>query len=311
VPIRAFFVFAIAMLASIANADVHPDDLCADGMVLQRNTDARIFGTADANEKITVNLRDHSSSTVADGKGKWQIKIPTGDAAAALPMTIAGKNVLHYANVAVGEVWYCAGQSNMEARVSGDPRDQKLAADACPNPSLRYYGFAALPNYHPKWVPAANPKAVDWYSTVAYFYGLELQRKLKVPVGLVTAVAGGIPIESWISWDVLQHDPVVGIPKWQNGFGQCFGLNVLPCAPYTIRGAIWYQGESNCKNGYRYRGLFSLMARNWRETWDQGDFPIYFVQIAPYRPVSKEPQDSAMAELRESQRFSRHHPRCR
>jgi sialate O-acetylesterase len=289
------------ILSSALRADVRPDDLCSEGMVLQRNTNARLWGEASAGEKITVTFRDQVVTTDADAKGKWQLKVATGDAADSLPMTIAGKNTLRYQNVAVGEVWFCAGQSNMEFRVSGDPADQTLAAAACPNPRIRYLNFSPIPNYHPHWIAASDPKAVDWFSTVAYFYGLNLQRKLAVPIGLIDTVAGGIPIEWWISFDVLQHDPRFGLPTWRNGLGQCFGTNVTPCAMYAIRGAIWYQGESNSRNGFEYRWLFPTMIQNWRDQWGQGDFPFFYVQIAPYRPVSPKPQESPEAELRESQ----------
>jgi len=70
---------------------------------------------------------------------------------------------------------------------------------------------------------------------------------------------------------------------------------------YGIRGAIWYQGESNAGRAYQYRELFPLMISNWREKWGQGDFPFYWVQLADFRAEKLEPADSDWAELREAQ----------
>ena len=74
-----------------------------------------------------------------------------------------------------------------------------------------------------------------------------------------------------------------------------------PVLGYTIRGAIWYQGESNAKRAHQYRDLFPLMIQTWRERWGQGDFPFYWVQLADFQPEQKEPTDSNWAELREAQ----------
>lgn len=79
---------------------------------------------------------------------------------------------------------------------------------------------------------------------------------------------------------------------------------LLPLIPYAIRGAIWYQGETNAGRAYQYRDLFPRMIRSWRADWKQGDFPFYFVQLANYMAVKPEPGDSAWAELREAQSMS-------
>ena len=76
---------------------------------------------------------------------------------------------------------------------------------------------------------------------------------------------------------------------------------INPLIPYAIRGAIWYQGESNASRAHQYRTLFPLMIKNWRDDWKQGEFPFLFVQLAPYMQIVKEPQDSNWAELREAQ----------
>ncbi|MCA9428884.1 MAG: sialate O-acetylesterase [Candidatus Omnitrophica bacterium] len=76
---------------------------------------------------------------------------------------------------------------------------------------------------------------------------------------------------------------------------------IAPLIPYGIRGAIWYQGESNASRAYQYRTIFPMMIEDWRREWGQGDFPFYFVQLANFREVFEEPRDNDWAELREAQ----------
>lgn len=83
-----------------------------------------------------------------------------------------------------------------------------------------------------------------------------------------------------------------------------FNAMINPLVPYAIRGAIWYQGESNASRAYQYADLFPAMIEDWRDRWGQGDLPFLFVQLAPFMNIKKEPSDSAWAELREAQRLA-------
>ena len=80
-----------------------------------------------------------------------------------------------------------------------------------------------------------------------------------------------------------------------------YNAMVHPLIPYGMRGAIWYQGESNASRAYQYRSLFPTMIESWRAAWDRGDFPFYFVQLANFKQVIPEPVESEWAELREAQ----------
>jgi sialate O-acetylesterase len=122
---------------------------------------------------------------------------------------------------------------------------------------------------------------------------------LEGPTGPMLGLAG-----SWryrISVDSRELDP---LPPWPDDPNQptvLYNAMLRPLAPYAIRGAIWYQGESNVVRAHQYRTLFPALIRDWRTTWGQGNFPFYFVQLANFLPTEPEPGESDWAELREAQ----------
>jgi sialate O-acetylesterase len=97
-------------------------------------------------------------------------------------------------------------------------------------------------------------------------------------------------------------------PNNQNSPSVLFNAMIAPLTPYAIRGAIWYQGESNADRAYQYRTLFPVMIRDWRRAWAEGDFPFYYVQLANWQPVKAEPDESEWAELREAQTMTLREP---
>lgn len=184
-----------------------------------------------------------------------------------------------------------------------------------------------------------TPEAAAGFSAVGYYFGRDLQRDLNVPIGLIGTYWGGTPAEAWTSRPALEINPryvkeilepsatAVGnwkkaLESWQkekasaeqagqpfnkrapgqpwNG-GELYNGMIAPLLPYTIKGAIWYQGESNAGRAEQYRTLFADMIRNWRRDWGQGDFPFLCAQLAPFMAVRDQPGDSAWAELREAQ----------
>jgi len=196
------------------------------------------------------------------------------------------------------------------------------------------------------WQPC-GPDTVPGFSAVAYYFGRALQRDRQVPVGLINTSWGGSPAEVWMSQDVLSNDTewsrdILGpypaarrnyeaaLAQWQKekteteAAGKKFEKGrpwepwrpaelyngmIAPLIPFAIRGAIWYQGESNAGRAFQYRRLFADMIRNWRRDWGQGDFTFLAVQLAPWdrnrkRPLSEitaAPTESDWAELREAQ----------
>ena len=133
-------IVCLGFMPTLAQADVKPNAICSEGMVLQQKTDAKVWGTADKGEQVTISFRGKKATATADDKGNWVVAIPSGEAGGPFEMTIAGKNTLDYKNVLVGEVWICSGQSNMEWSVGGcDKADKDYAASAPHNPMLRQF----------------------------------------------------------------------------------------------------------------------------------------------------------------------------
>lgn len=193
-----------------------------------------------------------------------------------------------------------------------------------------------------------RPDTTEGFSAVAYYFGRELQRTLGVPIGLINTSWGGSPAEVWMSESVLEANPdykeaIVdayprALQKFQDDLAQfekeaaelakenkkptrnkpsppfwkpseLYNGMIAPLLNYRIRGAIWYQGESNASRAHQYRSLFADLIRNWRRDWGQGDFTFLAVQLAPWdrnkkrslEEITATPGDSDWAELREAQ----------
>ncbi|QEG43348.1 sialate O-acetylesterase [Roseimaritima ulvae] len=182
-----------------------------------------------------------------------------------------------------------------------------------------------------------SPETVGSFSAVGYFFGRQLHQTLGVPVGLINNAWGGSSAEAWVPRETLAQNPEMYGPLlerfevMENKYKQLSEKSDLSEAEkkqlaglkrgvfgnhnpgniyngvlsshigYGIRGAIWYQGESNAGRAYQYRELFPLMISQWREDWGEGDFPFYWVQLADFRGEVEQPAESSWAELREAQ----------
>ena len=512
--VKILFIGLILTLTTQTFADVRVPSLIGDNMVLQRDKKVRVWGWAAPNERVTVELGKEKASAVTDTNGHWQVLVGPLKAGGPLELKIAGNNTLSFKNILVGEVWVCSGQSNMEWPLINS-KDGAAAVAQANYPEIRLFtvqkdtATSPLDDVKGHWV-VTTPDEAGQFSAVGYYFGRELQQKLKVPVGLIHTSWGGTPAEAWTSPETLAANPelkpileryqmrlkdlpeqreeyarrlaewtqknlyidegnkgealgyadqktstadwstmklpqfvetagikmdgsiwfrrevdvpadwvgkdlelslaaiddfdttyfngkrVGGVgsetpnsymvqrrykvpselvkpgkntiavrvfdsggeggfgpgkmslaivggaestaiplegewkykvedqmtpknPDWgsrpeapgptnQNSPSVLYNAMLAPITPYGIRGAIWYQGESNAGRAYQYRTLFPTMIRNWRSAWGGGDFPFYFVQLANYLPVKPEPADSEWAELREAQTLTLKEP---
>jgi len=277
--------------------------IVSSNMVLQRNTTIKLWGWADANEKITIKTSwlKADISIQADAEGNWMIDAKTTDSKEPQTITIKSKTSdIKLENILFGEVWLCSGQSNMEMPMKGffgQPTFGSAEAIAkSNNPNLRLFNVtkfkgSRIPlNDIEKYSPwqQASPENVKNFSAVAYFYGSQLQEILDVPVGIINTSWGGSAVEAWISNEVMSTFDKVTITDEQLATNAkatptaLFNSMINPLIPYTIKGVLWYQGESNRGKPEMYTKLFPAMVADWRKRWNIGDFPIYYTQIAPH-----------------------------
>jgi sialate O-acetylesterase len=311
---KLFLCVALLVLMNIiaANADVKVNPIFSDNAVIQRGVVVPVWGTADNGEKVTVSFQNQNVATTAKD-GKWIVNLRPLREGGPFVMTIKGKNSIEIKNVLVGEVWLASGQSNMVWWVK-NTENAEAVIKASADPLLRHAEVpretADAPRSETtvKWQEAA-PETTPDFSAVGYFFAKALREKLGCPVGIINASWGGTRVEAWMPSEAL--DPFgasvdrsqvkPGKPANPNKASVLYNGLISPIIPYPIKGAIWYQGESNAGQAYQYRDLFCAMITSWRKAWGIGDFPFLFVQLAPYGKIYDEPRGSNWAELREAQ----------
>jgi sialate O-acetylesterase len=485
IPIKWFFIPVLSLIlqASIY-ANVRVARIFSDNMVLQRDINAPVWGSADPGEQVSVTIDGLTVSTRAEADGSWRVYLPVFTAGGPYEVVVSGKNEVRFTDVLFGDVWVASGQSNMEWRLENSNNGQQEVNDAN-YPQIRMFYVPKRVGITPKddldggqW-DKCTPEVAKSFSAVAYFFGRELHQDINVPIGLVNCNWGGTVAEAWTSAEILKslpdfeervlalengpnweedieannqrsrekskiinesfngleegvikinygtNDwPTVIVPHWEdelegivwmrkmievprefkgqelkfdlgrieNNVAVYFnevklgvtnspyfteytvpaklvraGKNVIalrvlhrwgrpnfsgpedrmklyapngavledlsgpwkyrtglepdfpeikgyqnypsslfngmldPIIPYGIKGAIWYQGESNAGRAYQYRSLFQSMIEDWRIRWGQGYFPFLFVQLANFMDIPEQPEDSDWAELREAQ----------
>ena len=207
--------FFILMISQAALCQVRLPRLVSDGMVLQRDTNVRIWGWADAGEKVTVKFNGKIYNTITDKNGNWEITLKPMKTGGPYTMKIRGKNnSITLKDILTGDVWVCSGQSNMDITIN---RTKDLYPDAIANSENPYIRRFLVPMIYDFNSPhqnlqsgsweSANPKSILNFTATGYFFARALYEKYKVPIGLVHASVGGSPAESWLSEDVLKKFP--------------------------------------------------------------------------------------------------------
>lgn len=294
------FLLAAVFAASGVSAKVTLPKFFADGMVMQRETSANLWGTAKASAtvKITTSWDNKTYVTKTDSEGKWKASVKTPAAGGPYSITLSDGEKTQLNNILIGELWICSGQSNMEMPMKGyknQPVDNAVedVLHSADN-RLRLFTvkrnsqFAPVDTVSGNW-KEATPASVREFSATAYYFGRELRRILDVPVGLIVAAWGGSACEAWMTADWLKAFPDAKIPvspediKSKNRTPTVLYNGMLhPLTGVTMRGVIWYQGEDNVTRYPTYADMLTAMIKGWRAEWKQGDFPFYFCQIAPY-----------------------------
>jgi len=295
------------------NADVSLPRVFSDNMVLQQQSQVNIWGSADPGEHIDVtgSWDGTTVSTEADASGAWRVQLTTiaGDAQGTpYTLTVEANNTITFSDVVMGEVWLLGGQSNMELPLSGwggnDPApvegsDEAIAAANIPNLRLFWVGNAnaatpqdTIPTH---WTGdsgwrASTSSIVPNFSALGFFFGREIHEELQVPVGLIQDCWGGSSCEAWTPQANLNrvkeyNDQGPWEPNNSNDNqtpSVLFNAMIHPVIPFTLRGVLWYQGETNMGRMEQLSQLFPEMIQGWRSEWGQDTLPFCFALLAPY-----------------------------
>jgi len=317
-------VALIATLNGFFQADAHSDILLpkvfCDHMVLQRNSQVPICGTAKPDQKLTVTFNQQEISVTADSEGDWSAQLVTAKAGGPYEITIVAtdedaKIVIN--DILVGDVWLCSGQSNMSRPVSTALNAEAEIEQSKNFANLRLFrveeSVAAAPESEFAKVEPwqiCSPESVKDFSATGYFFGRELVSQLEdVPVGLISSAVSGTPCEAWLSQEKMDSIDSLKplLEHWEQSEevnsthrpANLFNGMVSPLSKFPICGVIWYQGEANVGRAAQYKKLFPAMIEDWRQTFGQPELPFYFAQLAPFRYQALGPE--SLPELWEAQ----------
>ena len=297
------FVALFTLTAFFARAETKLPSILGSHMVLQRGVACPVWGWDDAGTEVIVSFGDQTHTAKAGKDGRWQVSLTAMKASAkGRALTVKGSSTVKLEDVLVGEVWLCSGQSNMEWTVSRSTNAKEEIANA-KHPLIRHIKIPHRPSAKQEsdvpstgWQPS-TPKVTGNFTAVGYYFARHLQGELNVPIGLIGSNWGGTRIEPWIppagfkSVPALKSiaDNLKNFPaKRGNGINHQSALALYngmihPLLPYTIKGALWYQGESNNGEGMLYYQKMRALISGWRSVWHNPDLPFYFVQLAPFQ----------------------------
>ncbi len=284
------------------------DSLFSAHMVLQRARPIRIWGRAKPGEHVRVSLGKAQARTFAGSNGAWAVTLPARAAGGPYLLEASAPSFRdRYRDILVGDVWLCAGQSNMEFRRS---KASDLPARFAKDDGLRIFDIArreaTLPSSHLMalggWT-ASSPDSAARFSAICHHFGERLRARLKVPVGLIGASWGGTRIAAFVDAATLARRGVasdlIDRVSRQND-GRVFNAMIAPLAPFGLKGVLWYQGESDTHRPVGYAQRLTALAASWREAFGQ-PLPMIVVQLPPFDPSPRTPPGH-WTQIREAQR---------
>ena len=331
-----FLVVTTVFLSACAkDANLSLPTIFSNNMVLQQNSNAAIWGKATPGTKVTVTGDwGATASAKAAVDSTWLLNLPTRGAGGPYALRVtANKTAITINNVLLGEVWLASGQSNMEMPLAGwPPKDPIMNSEATITTSdnseirmftvLRNTSAVPLEDVSGDW-QLASPETAGRFSATAYFFARKLNQELRVPIGIIHSSWGGTPAEAWVSGKMLTIDKdfsdaikqveelgtmnndsatlaALSLTLSAHTPSALFNAMIAPLTPYSLKGAIWYQGESNVGRAHQYMRLKSMLVTDWRNQFNNPDFSFYYVQLAPWH--YNDVKGTSSANLREAQR---------
>ena len=285
------------------SAKVVLPQILSDHAVLQQQTEVKLWGKAVPNTTVNVtpSWNNQTITAQSDNEGRWQVSIQT-PAADFTPYSIefSDGEITRIQNILIGEVWFCSGQSNMEMPLNGfwncpiEHANETIATSGEWN-AIRMATIpktgALTPQEHVagSW-KESNPFNAPYFSATAFNFARMLHRVLRVPVGIISCAWGGSRVEGWLPREVVEGFRDVDLKKeikkpekgkeWDYYTPTVMYNGMLkPLQRYTIRGFLWYQGESNVGKEKTYVERLRIMAELWRKEWGKRELPFYLVEI--------------------------------
>ena len=287
----------------------------SDNMILQRDKPAAVWGNGRPGETITVEFHGQKLVTTVRSDTNWRIFLaPMKADSEGRSLVVTGDRKLTFQNVLVGDVWLCAGQSNMQFALFAVREGKEAAASADRRIRLLQIprSWSRRPEYNIEAVWNEATSQTLWYfSGFAYFFGRRLFQETGIPQGLVNISWGGARIESMMDRSIL---PNVRIresvrkelekqfqnldsrsdrelrPDRQRLPGGLYYKMIRPLSPMAVRGVIWYQGEDNHADGMDYADKLQVLSETFRRSFSDPRLPFYVIQIPPYRYSLRDPQ---------------------
>ena len=312
-----FIYLFVFLLSFSSSAQIELSNLFSDNMVLQQESHVNLWGKAKKNQELIIytSWSGKIIRTIVKDDGSWEVKIKTPSAGGPynIQVTCDGETKT-INNVLIGEVWLASGQSNMEMTLSGNNREPVNGSlDAIANSNntkIRFFNVKVkvseerIDDIDGEWLEA-NFKNTPNFSAVAYSFAKYLNQVLDIPFGIINSPKDGSVAEAWISQDVLKKittnkELSYYAKQPHNNPSVLFNGMINAIIPFTIKGVIWYQGEGNSGRYKNYMKLMNGLIKNWRDEWGLGDFPFYFVQLAPNGSRGQE-NGTSQAFLREAQ----------
>lgn len=312
-------LFIVSSVVAV-KAQLRLPRLVSDGMILQRNADVRIWGwaTPESRVRVSADWIGKPMVCISDSTGYWECCVSTGDDPKSHELTVSSRGErFTVKDILFGEVWICAGQSNMSMPVKGfrnQPVENSagIVASADFYSRIRMFTVAKKIDKSPQrdvkggsWITASSSTVAD-FSAIGYLFARRLNEALKVPVGMINISMGGSNVQAWVSRELLatfsdvRMAPVDMSSKAPQR-EQCgiYNSMLYPSIRYTVAGAIWYQGENNIYTSDLYSRMLPAMIDEWRELNGNPAMPFYMVEIAPYQYGKPRAVDAAR--LREVQ----------
>lgn len=307
---KKMFICAAAALfvAAGVEAKVVLPAILSSNMVLQQQTDVRLWGEAKPQSVVTVKVSwsETPVCTKAADDGFWElfVKTPKAD---GVPCTVSVSDgdgdAVVLDNVLAGEVWLCSGQSNMEMPLEGfwncpvEGANETIAKSSS-YANIRVATVQRVGALEPRedtsveW-RTSNPADAQWFSAVGFHFARMINEVLDIPVGIVVCAWGGSRVEGWLPEEIVAQYPDIDLDKelrpndkgswhWMAPVVMYNGM-LHPLRRFTVKGFLWYQGESNVGHAEDYRVRLQTMVGLWREEWGDDNLPFYIVELAPYR----------------------------